>query len=85
MPDLAGGARGMTQEGKKKKKSSTYLNSGFQCQEGVAGVAHLEDASESILCQVANLQDFQIGRHGAEVELADENIIDDDGRLGGFV
>ena len=60
---------------------STYLDSCLERQEGVPRIAHLENASESVLGQVANLEDFQIRRHGAEVELGHDNVIDDDGRL----
>lgn len=87
-----GASRGITSEtppkmthDQEEKKRCTYLNSRLQGQEGVAGVAHLENASEPILRKVANLQDLQVGRHTAEVEFADEDIIDNDGRLGGFV
>lgn len=70
---------------KSKNRSITYLNSCPEGQEGVAAVAHLEDAAEAVLCQVADLEDLQLWRHGAEVELCDEDIIDDYWRLGRLI
>lgn len=63
----------------------TYLDSRAQGQECIPAVAHLEDAAEAVLCQIPYLQYLQLRRHGAEVELGDEDVIDDDGRLRGLV
>jgi len=63
----------------------TYLNSCLQRQESVAGVAHLEDASKPVLGDVPYLEDFEFWRHGAKVELGNEDVIDDDRRLRGLV
>lgn len=63
----------------------TYLNPRLQRQVGVSGIAHFENASKSIFCQVSDFQDFEVWRDGAEIEFADEDVIDDDGRLGRFV
>ena len=60
------------------KKIITYLDSCPQGQEGISAVAHLEDAPEPILCQIAYLQYFQVRRHGAEIELGHEDVIDND-------
>lgn len=68
-----------------KSCCQTYLNPRLERQVGVSGVGHLEDASESIFCQVADFQDFEVGRHGAEIELADEDVIDDDWGFGRLV
>ena len=54
-------------------------------QEGIAGVRHFENASEPVLCQVANLQYLQLGRGGAQVQLGDDDVVDDDRRLGRLV
>lgn len=59
----------------------TYLNSRLQGQEGIARIGHLEDTSKPILRKVANFENLQVGGHGAEVELADKNVIDNDGRF----
>lgn len=61
------------------------LDSGLEGQKGIAGICHLEDASEAVLGQVANLEDLQIGGIGAQVQLGDDDVVDDDGRLGGFI
>lgn len=58
-----------------------YLHSRFERQEGVPGIAHLEDAPKPVLGQVTNLKDLQIWRHGPQVELCDDDVVDDDGRL----
>lgn len=63
----------------------TYLYSCSQRQKGIAAVAHLEYSPKAILCKISYLQYFQLRRHGAEVELCDEDIIDDDGRFRGLV
>jgi len=63
---------------REKKNPITYLDSRSEGQEGVAAVAHLEDAAEAVLGQVANLEDLQLWWHGAEIELCDEDVIDDD-------
>ena len=60
------------------KEMLAYLHSCLERQEGVSRIAHLEDAPEAVLGQVANLEDLEIRRHGAEVELCDDNVIDDD-------
>lgn len=62
-----------------------YLHSGCQRQEGVAGIAHFENAAESVLCQISYFQNLQVGRHGAQVEFCHEDVIDDDRRLGRLV
>lgn len=61
------------------------LDSSLERQEGVAGIRHFEDPAKAVLCEVADLEDLQVGGHRAQVELCDDNIIDDDGRLGGFI
>jgi hypothetical protein len=61
-----------------EEKSMTYLDSCSKGQEGVAAVAHLENAAEAVFGQVANLEDLQLWGHGAEIELCDEDVIDDD-------
>lgn len=68
-----------------ENRTITYLNSCPEGQEGVAAVAHLEDAAKAVLCQVADLEDLQLWRHGAKVELCDEDIIDDYWRLGRLI
>ena len=67
------------------KEMLAYLHSCLERQEGVSRIAHLEDAPEAVLGQVADLEDLEVRRHGAEVELCDDNVIDDDGRLGRLV
>lgn len=62
-----------------------YLNSSLQSKEGIPSVAHPKDAPKSILRQVSNFEDFKIWRHGAQVELIDQDVIDDNGRLRGLV
>src|SRR5690606_17913891 len=69
---------GAQTEGEKK---TTNLYSRLERQEGVPRVAHLEYSSKPILGQVADLENLQVRRHGAEVELGDDNVIDDDRRL----
>lgn len=54
-------------------------------QEGVAGIRHFEDAPKAILGQVANLEYLQLGRGGAQVQLGDNDVVDDDGGLGRLV
>lgn len=66
-------------EGSKQK--AAYLDPGFEGQEGVAGVAHLEDTAKPVLGKIPYLQYLQIRRDGAQIQLADEDVIDDDGRL----
>ena len=66
---------------RKVRAAAAYLYPRFQGQEGVPGIAHLEDAAEAVLGKVPDLQDFQIRRDRSEVQLADEDVIDDDGRL----
>lgn len=68
-----------------KQSDSTYLNPCLQSQESIAGIAHFEYTAKSVFGEVANLENLQVGRHSAQVELAHEDIVDDDGRLGGFV
>lgn len=68
-----------------QKKISAYLHPCFEGQEGISRVAHLEYAPEAVLGQVANLENLQVGRHRAEVELGDDDVVDDDGRLGRLV
>ena len=68
-----------------KRSVKTYLHSSFQGQKGVARVAHFENASKSVLGQIPNLQYFQLGRDGAQIELIYEDIIDDDGWFGRFI
>ena len=63
----------------------TYLDSSLEGQEGIPRIAHLEDPPESILCQIPNLQYLQLGGNAPQVELVDKNIINDDGRLRGFI
>lgn len=67
------------------KSPGTYLYAGFERQEGIARVAHFEDATKSVLGKVANLENLQIRRDSAEVKFGNENIVNDDGRLGRFV
>lgn len=64
-----------------KKESHPYLNSGPQCEESVAGIAHLEYTAKPILGEVPDLEDLQVRRDGAEIELGDEDVIDDNRRL----
>lgn len=61
------------------------MDSSLEGQEGVAGIGHLEDTAKAIFCEVADLQDLQVRGHRAQVELCDDNIIDDDRGLGGFI
>ena len=63
----------------------TYLDTSLESQEGISRIAHLEDAPESIFCQIPNLQYFQLRRNAPQVELVDKNIIDDYRRLRGFI
>lgn len=67
------------------KRSMPYLNSSPQRQEGISAIAHLENAPKAILCKISYLQNLQLRRHRAEVELCDEDIIDNDGWFRGFV
>lgn len=60
---------------------NTYLNTRLERQKCIARVAHFENASKSVLGKVANLENFQIRGHSAEVELADENVVNNDGRF----
>ena len=76
---------GRAEKEKKKMQRHTYLDSSLEGQVCVARVAHLEDAAKPILGQVANLEDLQVGGHGAEVELADEDVVDDDRGLGRLI
>lgn len=62
-----------------------YLNSSLQGKECIPSIAHPKDASKSILRQVSNLEDLEIWRHGAQVELIDQDVIDNNGRLWGLV
>lgn len=62
-----------------------YLNSCFKGEKGIPRIAHLEDASKSVFSQVTDLQNFEIWRDRAKIELSDENIIDDYWRLGGLI
>lgn len=61
------------------------MNPRLQRQEGIARVAHLEDAPEAILGDVPYLQYLQLRRYGTQVELRHEDIVHDDGRLGRLV
>lgn len=61
------------------------LDSCFEGQESVSGIAHFEYAAKPVFGQVPDLQNLQVRRDRAEVELIDEDVIDDDGRLGRFV
>jgi len=79
-------SRAIAGEAKSRRfRRLSYLYASLQSQEGIARVAHLEDAAEAVLGEVANLEDLEIWGHGAQVELGDEDIIDDDGRLGALV
>ena len=60
---------------------AAYLDSCFEGQEGVARVAHLEDAAKPVFGKIPNLQYLQIRRDGTQIQLADEDIIDDNRRL----
>lgn len=62
-----------------------YLYSRLERQECVAGIAHLENATKTILGEIANLEDFQLWRNRAKIELVDKDIIDNDWRLLRFV
>jgi hypothetical protein len=64
-----------------EKKTTTHLHSCFERQEGIPGIAHLKYSPEAVFGQVANLENLQVGRHGAEVELGHDDIIDNDRRL----
>lgn len=61
------------------------MDSRLQRQESVAGIAHLEDAPEPILGNISYLEDLQLGRHRAQVELRDEYVIDDNRGFGRFI
>ena len=67
---------------RREKQRQTHLNPRLERQVCIARVAHLENAAESILGQVADFKDLEIRGHGAQVEFANEDVIDDDGRLG---
>jgi hypothetical protein len=67
------------------KWQPTYLYSRLERQESIAGIAHFENAAKPILGEVADLENLKIGGHGAQVEFADEDIIDNDGRFGRLV
>lgn len=72
--------------GKRRKRGRTaYLYSGLEGQESIAGITHFEDAAKPILGQVADFENLEVRRDGAQVELANEDVIDDDGRLGRLV
>jgi len=43
-------------------------------------ISHLEDTSEPILCQIADLQDLELGWTCSHVKLLDNNLVNDDGR-----
>src|SRR3569833_896969 len=73
------------QQRRPRQNISTYLNSGLERQEGIARVAHLEDASKAVFGNVAYLQDLEIRGHGAQVELGNDDFIDVDGWLGRLV
>ena len=62
-----------------------YLNPGLECEKGVPSIAHFEDSPKAIFSQIPNLEDFKIWWDGAKIELIDQDVIDDDGRFGGFV
>ena len=60
----------------------TYLNSGLESQEGISRIAHLKDPSEPVLCQISDLQYFQIRGNTPQIQFVDQNIIDDNRGLG---
>ena len=64
-----------------EKNGHTYLYSRLERQVGIARVAHFEDAPESVFRQVADFEDLKIRGHGAQIELGDEDVIDNDGRF----
>lgn len=48
-------------------------------------VAHFEDASKPVLGEITNLENVEFGRHMAEVELVDHDVVHDDRWLRGLV
>lgn len=65
----------------KRNKKNTHLNFRPESQEGISLVAHSENAPESILGQVSNLQYLQIWCALSQIQLLNEDIIDDNRRL----
>lgn len=63
----------------------TCLNAGFQSQIGVSCIAHFENASKPVLCQISDFENLQVRGYGTKIELIDNDIVDDDGRFGGSV
>lgn len=70
---------------KRKGREKAHLYACLEGQESVAGVAHLEDASEAVGSNVSDLEDFEVWRHRAQVELGDDDVVDDDGGFWGLV
>lgn len=62
-------------------RPDTYLNTGVEGHRGISRIAHLEDASEPVLGEVANLENLQVRWRRAEIEVGNEDVIDDDGRF----
>ena len=58
------------------------MHSRLEGEKCIAFVHHLEGASESILGQIPNLEDFQFGRDIAQVEFIDNDVVDDNGGFG---
>lgn len=63
-------------------ESTTYLNACLERQESVSGIAHLEDSSKSIFCQISYFQYLQLRRNRPQIELIDQDVINDYWRLG---
>ena len=61
------------------------LDPSLQLQKRVSIITHLEDASEAILCQVANFQDLQVWRNMPKAKFAHYNVINNYRRLRGFI
>jgi hypothetical protein len=68
-----------------RRMTTTYLDSSFERQKGIARITHLKNATEPVLGKVTNFENLQVWGHGAQVELADKNVVNDDRRLGRLV
>lgn len=64
---------------------AAYLNTSFEGQEGVAGVAHLEDTPKPIGSNVADFQNLEIRRDRTQIELGYDDVVDNNGRLGRLI
>lgn len=82
---MEGGKREWMAKTRAIERKEAYLNSGFEREIRIARVGHFKDATESVLGQIANFEDLQVRGHIAQVELVDEDVIDNDGRLGRFI